>query len=166
MTVPEPRPGAAEPFDEEDAALLARLRAVYDRHDPPPAGLTDWITLALSLDDIDVQMCRLTSELTAVATRAGEDSASTITFENNDLTIMLRLEERGDGQLRVDGWIAPAAEYDVEVHTGGRVLTASADEHGRFAVDLVPRGLAQLVLRPFRSPPGGGSATVTQSVVL
>lgn len=166
MTVPEPRPGAAEPFDEEDAALLARLRAVYDRHDPPPAGLTDWVTLALSLDDIDVQVGRLTSELTAVATRAGEDSASTITFENSDLTIMLRLEERGDGQLRVDGWIAPAAEYDVEIHIGGRVLTASADEHGRFAVALVPRGLAQLVLRPFRSPPGGGRATVTQSVVL
>jgi hypothetical protein len=166
MTMPEPRPGAAGPFDDEDAALLARLRAVYDRHDPPPAGLTDWVTLALSLDDIDVQVCRLTSDLNALATRAGEDSASTITFENNDLTIMLRLEERGDGQLRVDGWIAPAAEYDVEIRTGGRILTTRADGYGRFAVDLVPRGLAQMVLRPLQSSPGGRRATVTQPVVL
>jgi hypothetical protein len=166
MTTPDPRPGPAGPFDEEDAAVLARLRAAYDRHDPPPAWLGDWVTLALSLDDIDVQVCRLTSELAAVATRAGDDSASTITFESNDLTIMLRLEERGDGQLRIDGWIAPAAEYDVELRSGSRILTASADEHGRFAVDLVPRGLAQLVLRPLRTSPEGRRVTVTQSVVL
>jgi hypothetical protein len=159
-------PDATEPFDEDDAALLAQLRTVFDRHDPPPEGLVDWVTLALSLEDIDVQMCRLTSEMSAVATRAGADAASTITFENNDLTVMLRLEEHIDGQLRVDGWLAPAAVYDVEIRTGERILTAAADEHGRFAFDNVPRGLAQLVLRPASISAEGRRTTVTQPVVL
>ena len=155
-----------EPFDETDVALLAQLRAVYDRHDPPPSGLVDWVTLVLSLDDMDVQMCRLTSELSALATRTGEENASTITFENSDLTIMLRLEERGDGQLRVDGWIAPATEQDVEIRTGEQTLTTQADTHGRFAFDRVPRGLAHLILRSPRSRTEGRRTIVTQPVVL
>jgi hypothetical protein len=166
MTRPHPEPAADGPLDDEDAALLGRLRAAWDQRDPVPAGLADWVTLALSLEDIDVQVARLSSELTALASRAGEDAAITITFENNDLTVMLRIEERAGGQLRVDGWIAPAAEHDVELRTGGRILATAADGHGRFSLDPVPRGLAQLVLRPVRGPAEGRRATITQSVVL
>ena len=159
-------PSATEPLDDNDAAVLARLRAAHDRRDPPPAGLSDWITLALSLEDIDVQMVRLTSELSELSVRDGGSSASTITFESHDLTVMLRLEEAADHHLRVDGWVAPAAAHDVELRTGSTTLTTSSDEHGRFSLDRVPHGLALLLLLPTGDDRPGGRATITQAVVL
>jgi hypothetical protein len=166
MTPSEPLRDAVEPFDEDDVEVLDQLRAAFDERDPVPEGLTDWVTLALSLDVVDVQIARLSSEPLALATRASEDTAHTITFENNDVTVMLRLEEHVDAHLRVDGWIAPAGAYDVEIRTGERILSTVADEFGRFAFDQVARGLAHVVLRPHHAQQEGGRAIVTQPVFL
>jgi hypothetical protein len=166
MTPNESHRDAAEPLDDGDVTLLEQLREAYDERDPVPDGLTDWVTLALSLDVVDVQMCRLTSEPPVLATRAGDDSAHTITFENDEVTVMLRLERHGDHLLRVDGWIAPAGGYDVEIRSGEEILNTAADEFGRFAFDAVTPGMAHLVLRPLSGVPGARRAIVTQPVFL
>lgn len=166
MTPSDPLRDAVEPFDEADADVLDQLRAAFEERDPVPDGLTDWVTLALSLDAVDVQIARVAPPPLALSTRANEDTAHTITFENNDVTVMLRLEEHVDAHLRVDGWIAPAGAFDVELRTGERVLSTTADEFGRFAFDQVARGLAHIVLRPLPAQEEGGRAIVTQPVFL
>jgi hypothetical protein len=154
-----------EPLDASDADLLEQIAALYDELDPCPDDLADWVSTVLSLEDIDAQMCRLTSDLSTL-TREGEDAATTITFENSELTVMLRLQDLGDGGLRVDGWIAPGDAREVELRLDNIVHTAQADAQGRFSFVRVPHGLAHLVLRPPAGQRPGRPTTVTQRVVL
>jgi hypothetical protein len=166
MTGPDRLSPEHEPFDASDAELLEQIAALYSELDPCPDDLADWVVTALSIEDIDVQMCRLTSDLAALTTRDGEDAATTITFENSELTVMLRLQELGDGGLRVDGWIAPGEEREVELRLGHVVHTTHSDAQGRFAFVRVQHGLAHLVLRPPAGLRAGRPTTVTQRVVL
>ena len=53
-----------------------------------------------------------------------------------------------DWRLRIDGWVAPAVRAAVELRTGAGTHRADTDDDGRFVLTSVPRGLAQLVLRP------------------
>jgi hypothetical protein len=165
MSGPDHLPLEHEPFDASDAELLEQIAELYGRLDPSPDDLADWVVTALSLEDIDVQMCRLTTDLSAL-TREGGDAATTITFENSELTVMLRLQELGDGGLRVDGWIAPGDEREVELRLDSGVHTTHSDAQGRFSFVRVPHGLAHLVLRPPASQRPGRPTTVTQRVVL
>jgi hypothetical protein len=73
--------------------------------------------------------------------------------------VLISIVARPDGQVRIDGWLAPAAALQVELRlpepAPSRVATA--DEAGRFVFDRVPRGIAQLLVQP---PPGGTAPRV------
>ena len=68
---------------------------------------------------------------------------------------LLQLEPDDDGddhravaeRVRIDGWIAPGAGVQVEIHTSGGERTAIADANGRFVFDDVHRGPLQFLLR-------------------
>ena len=156
-------PGADEPIDGIDVALLAELRELYGEVDPMAADLVERIQFALALEDLDVEVFRASTEAGALPGVRGAEETRTITFDSDSLTIMFSISPAGAAAVRLDGWLAPPAPHRVELRTGSGTMETSADADGRFAVDDVPHGLAQLVVHP-----AGGSArsVVTPSVVL
>ncbi len=61
---------------------------------------------------------------------------------------MIRIDPNRDGTVRVDGWLAPPQRREIEIKTAADPLSVSSDEQGRFAFAQVPRGTAQLIVRP------------------
>jgi hypothetical protein len=163
MTLPDGHPVRADaPLDDQDLALLAELRGLYDHVDPVPDGLVQQIHFALALDsfDIDVLRPRSGGQL-ALATR-GEEQTRTITFDTERLTIMISISATGKDQVRIDGWLAPPAAHPIELRHVGGSLTTVADDQGRFVLDLVPHGTAQIVVRPGPA----GHVVATPSIVV
>ena len=163
--------GVGAPLDAVDRAILSGLWEIYEQVDPVPPHLTDWLTARVAMDDIDTQICRLI-EASPAAVRAAENEATTITFQSTDLTIMLRVDRRSDGSLRVDGWLAPAGASEVELRGDAMTWRTRSDDNGRFSFDNVMPGVAHLVVRTASGGPGDASmggrrpAAMTQSVVL
>jgi hypothetical protein len=156
--------GADEPLDGGDLAILAGIRDAFTGVDPMPADLVKRILFALALEDADVEVCRLREELGMPVGVRGDEASRTVTFDSDSLTVMVTIG--GDGEaVRLDGWIAPAGHWAVEVRTGDGPVAAIADGMGRFVVDGLPHGLAQLVVR---SRPGEVRIrpVVTPSIVI
>jgi hypothetical protein len=160
MTLPD----ADMPLDEQDLALLAELRALYEATDPVPAGLVEQVHFALALESFDVEVLRQRSapEL-ALATR-GEEQSRTITFDTESLTIMISISSAEADGVRFDGWLAPPAPHRIEVRTETGSLVTTADDQGRFVVDLIPHGMAQIVVRPDEH--ASGPVVATPSIVV
>src|SRR6266851_1169619 len=170
MTAPDADrvPSADEPLDDVDFGLLDDIRELFEAADPMPADLPERIRFFLALRDLEIEVARLAAEedLAAVAVRGAEQSR-TITFDSDSLTIMIRIEANQDGTARVDGWLAPSQCRDIEMRTASESLVVASDEQGRFAFTRVPRGSAQLVVRPAdRGPAGAGRSVVTPALIL
>lgn len=146
-------------LDNRDLAVLDDLRAMFRRDDPMPADLPERIRFALALRDLDAEVARLAAEedprLLAVR---GAEQSRTVTFDSDSLTIMIRIDPNRNGTVRVDGWLAPAQCREVEMQTAAGPLRVASDEQGRFAFDSVPRGTAQLVVRPAGPEAGADGA--------
>jgi hypothetical protein len=158
---------ADAPLDERDTAVLAELAATYSAVDPPPSDLDARVSFALALQhgDLELEVARLTEDvLVGAGTRAAEQPR-TMTFDCPSLTLMVAVVVLPRDQRRIDGWLAPAGPLVVDVRVGGSAAvtqTVTADAAGRFVVDSVPAGLAQLTVHLPRSP----RAVVTPAVVL
>lgn len=137
------------PLDDDDQAILDRLAAVHALLDPPPADLDERVTFAITLDDLDAEVARL-SEQQTVGSGARGDRTHTITFDADSRAVMVTIVARPDGLVRIDGWLAPAAAMRVELRLPGppRSRVVTADAAGRFVFDGVPHGIAQLLVRP------------------
>ena len=146
---PEER-DAAEPLGPDDVALLGRLGAVFDRHDPVPSGLVGRLEFALTLDALETEVATfLQVDLAPSGTRAADTEAvRTVTFTSETLDTMVTLTDAPDGTVRVDGWIAPGAAMLVELLLDGARLEVHADEDGRFVLEAVPKGLVKFALHP------------------
>ena len=159
MTPPEQDAAeVAQPLDEVDLMLLDGIRDLFDAVDPMPADLVSRVQFALALEDVDVEVFRLRDELGLTAAARGDEQSRTVTFDSENLTIMISISAEED-TVRLDGWIAPASSCTVEARTRSGPVTTRTDEHGRFVLEGVPHGLAQLVVHP-----ASGGATV-RSVV-
>lgn len=156
--------GVAEPLDDWDAMVLDSVRDLFDRVDPMPADLVSRVQFALALEDLDVEVFRLREELGLAATRGDDEQSRTITFDSENLTIMISISAEHD-TVRLDGWIAPASSCTVEARTRTGPVTTRTDEHGRFVLERLPHGLAQLVVHPAN---GGATvrSVVTPSIVI
>jgi hypothetical protein len=153
------------PLDDLDLALLDRVREMYQAADPMPEDLPERICFLLALRDLEVEVARLAAgqDLLVPAARGAEQSR-TITFDSDSMSIMIRIDANGDGTVRVDGWLAPPQRAGIELKTSAsaEALRASSDEKGRFAFARVPRGTAQLMVRPEAQ----GRAVVTPALIL
>jgi hypothetical protein len=150
-----------------DEALLAEVRMLYEGADPIPDDLVERVQFAISLEDLDLEVLRLTEGEPDLVGARGDEEARTITFDCDSLTIMIRLAVTDAGAVRVDGWLAPPAAHRVEMRTVADRLVTDADGDGRFVFDGVPRGLAQLVVRSGADGgPGTGRSVVTPSIVV
>jgi hypothetical protein len=148
------------PLDEADFALLDQLRDLYAAADPMPDDLPERLTFSLALRDLEAEVARLAAEEDRpLLTARGPEQSRTITFDSDSLTIMIRIDLNRDGSARVDGWLAPAQRREVEIKTPAEALSVTSDDQGRFAFASVPRGMAQIVVRP----DGGGASGTTAS---
>jgi hypothetical protein len=169
VTLPDsPLPSADAPIDELDVAILADVRDLFAAADPVPGDLVDRVLFAVALADFDLEVCQVhaASELAMAGDRA-EEPSRTITFDGDSLTVMVTVNPTEDGTVRLDGWLAPAAAFRVELRTVDGLMSTTADDGGRFVLDHVPHGLAQLVVRPSEDALASGlKGVVTPSIVL
>jgi hypothetical protein len=145
MNANDPSP---EELSRSDAELLDQLQAMWESRDPVPEGLVERVTFAIGLDDLDVEMMRLTEEVLVPAGARGAEHVRTITFGGESITVMVTVSQEGHEAFRLDGWLAPAAALSIELRRSEGSVRTSSDEGGRFVFEEVPAGLAQLVLHP------------------
>ena len=156
------------PLDDTDLAVLAELRDMFQAADPMPPDLPERIRFSLALRDLEVEVARLVAdeEQELLAAR-GPEQSRTITFDSDSLTIMIRIDLNRDGTARVDGWLAPAQSREIEMKTAAGTLSVASNRQGRFAFAAVPRGTAQLIVRPAEpGPAGSGRSVVTPALIL
>lgn len=151
--------GELGPLDEVDAGLLRELRETANRVDPIPAGFTDRVKFALTVQALHAEVAELTQGDLAL-TRGGDgalegdvdgdaaDQTSTMTFSSDSVSIMVTVTPDGSGDLaRVDGWLTcDTAEVELLRPTGPSRTVSVTD--GRFVIAEVRPGPAQLVVRP------------------
>jgi hypothetical protein len=158
---------ADEPLDDTDFRLLDGIRDMFAVADPMPADLPERIRFRLALRDLEIEVARITEEEQELAGIRGAELSRTITFDSDSLTIMIRIDANRDGTVRVDGWLAPPQRREIEMKTAAESLTVSCDDQGRFAFTQVPRGTAQLMVRPAeQGPDGAGRSVVTPALIL
>jgi hypothetical protein len=158
-------PPADEPLDDSDFGLLGEIRDLFAAADPMPPELPERIRFYLAFRDLEIEVARLAAEPDELAVAArGTEQSRTITFDSETLTIMIRIDANQDGTVRVDGWLAPSQRREVEMKCSAEPLCVTTDEQGRFAFARVPRGTAQLVVRPAR-PDGAGRSVVTPALI-
>lgn len=157
--------GQLDRFDEE---ILNQIMDAYAAADPMPTDLPERIRFSLELRDLEIEVARLAARESrpALASR-GEEQSRTVTFDSESLTIMIRIDSNGDGTVRVDGWLAPPQRREIEMKTESSPLMACTDDQGRFAFAIVPRGTAQMIVRPAKAGPSGATrSVVTPALVL
>lgn len=158
-------PGAEEPLDDADQAVLDDIQSLYSNMDPLPADLLTRVRFAVDLEDVELELFRL-AETDLVCVR-GEPPKRTVTFDSADLSLMVSVTEQPDSTLVIDGWVAPAGHHQVELRTMGDRCCVTADEHGRFVLTGVRPGLAQFVVGPAAPATDGRDRSfVTPSIVL
>ena len=152
---------AEEPLDALDEAVLHEVALLLDRVDPVPTDLVDRLQFALALDEVYAEVARITrlSE-DALAVRSDPDTATrteTVTFSAERFTAMVTVSRAAPEQVRLDGWLTPATTVRVRVRMQEGTAETVSDASGRFVVEGLPEGFAQLTFEPV----GPGGTVVT-----
>jgi len=145
-------------MDPLDSEILERIA----RFDPPPPDLDDRVLFAIELGSLEAEVAHRAEEaLAGSGARATGERTRTVTFDADSRSVMITVIERPDNLVRIDGWLAPGAALRVELRRPepAPVRTVTADATGRFVIDEVPHGLAQLLVH-------GDPRVVTPSLVL
>lgn len=141
----EPNASENEPLDDLDAEILAALKAAHGELDPMPAHLDDLVLLAVDGAAVDAELAQLVEDARAEA-RSG-DRVRTLRFESELGSLFVSVVEVRAGVVRIDGWLAPPAPATVRLRTPDAPdVEVQANESGRFAVEEVRQGAAQLVV--------------------
>jgi hypothetical protein len=130
-----------------DAVLLDRLREMWQRHDPVPTELVERVLFTLDLEGLEFELMLRHDAQEPVGARTAE-TATTVTFSSESLTVMVTVSATGPAARRLDGWIAPGAALRVELRTVRGIRHGVADSDGRFSFDAVPAGLVQISIHP------------------
>jgi hypothetical protein len=138
------------PLDGEDKAILDRLAVIHGLLDPLPAELHERVRFAITLDEVNVEVARLSEDLLVGSGARTSDRTRTITFDAESRTLMIMVVDRADGLVRLDGWLAPSAALRVELRLPEPAPSqiVLSNDAGRFVFDGVPHGQAQLVVHP------------------
>ncbi|MEO6790932.1 MAG: carboxypeptidase regulatory-like domain-containing protein [Ornithinibacter sp.] len=141
---------AAEPLDEIDERILVSLADILATNDPVPAGLTDDVKFALTVQALHAEVAELQQiGAESAFARSEYTHTQTLTFSAESLSVMVTLSPIDDDEVRIDGWVTGHdSPVHVEIRGAAQSLTATVDEDGRFTVDPVLRGLVRFVFLP------------------
>lgn len=158
----------ATPTDEQ---LLAAVRELLDRIDPPPADLADGVLARLDVEDLELEyelLSLVDAGSLAGAVRSAPDTEAdesvTLEFAGATYRVLLRIDTV-DGVRRVDGWVMPAVPLRVSLvpDSEGPVAdysesrSTTPDDNGRFEFARVERGRFRVWLHP-EQPTAGDSS--------
>lgn len=145
VTTPDNARDPLAPLDDLDTTILAGVRQYWESHDPIPPALVEHIQFAIDLNAADLEVSRLVGMEQLAAARADEHTRL-VTFQSDSLTVMITIDPRRDGSIRIDGWLTPQASHRIELRIGPSTLSTNSDGNGRFALDAVPAGIMQLIV--------------------
>jgi hypothetical protein len=128
-----------------DAALFARMRAMWEEVDPAPADLIDRMVAAVAVEDLSREYALLTLVDGELAAVRGDTDTATLQFSDGDTSILLHVTAPSEETRRIDGWV-DATALAVRLIQGDREWSADPGEHGRFAFDSVTPGVSRLRL--------------------
>jgi hypothetical protein len=126
-----------------DAALFARMRAMWDEIDPAPADLVDRMVAAVAVEDLSREYALLTLVSGDLAAVRGETDTATLQFSDGDTSILLHVTAPEERQRRIDGWV-DAAALAVKLVQGDGEWSAELGAHGRFAFEDVKPGVSRI----------------------
>jgi hypothetical protein len=154
---------AGEPLDAADVQVLEEVARVFDQVDPVPPDLVDRVRFSLALDEMYSEVARITRmSVDALAVRSeptAEVRTETLTFSADELTVMVSISRGGRTGLRIDGWVAPPAPTTVQLRLQDETRELVTDESGRFVLEEVPDGFAQMTFRPLSDEDRGSVVT-------
>jgi hypothetical protein len=157
---------ADEPMDASDVRLLGEVAQLLSTVDPVPDDLVDRIRFSLALDEMHAEIASITrmeaDELAVRGEPAAGTRTETLTFSSDSLTAMVTVARTGPGQVRLDGWLAPPAALRIQLRMQEGHREVVADESGRFVVEGLSEGFAQLSFHP----PAGDVADQGAGVVV
>jgi len=126
-----------------DAALFARMRAMWQDVDPMPAELVDRMVAAVAVEDLSREYALLTLVSGELAAVRGEADTATLQFSDGTTSVLVHVTVTEDGARRIDGWV-DAAALAVKLVQGEREWTAELGAHGRFAFEEVKPGVSRI----------------------
>jgi hypothetical protein len=141
---------AAQPLDDLDRSILDTVAEVFRAADPVPAGLTEDIKFALTVQAMHAEVAELqrVGAESALA-RSEYTQTQTLTFSAETLSVMVTMSPIDADEVRVDGWVTGHdSTVRVELRAGARTVSADVDDDGRFTLDPAPRGLVRFVFLP------------------
>ena len=154
---------AEQPIDAADVSVLQEVAALYEHADPVPADLVDRVKFSLALDEMFSEVARITRmSVDALAVRnepTSEVRTETLTFSADELTVMVSISRGGRDGLRIDGWVAPPGPTSVQLRLQDETRELVTDESGRFVLEGVPEGFAQMTFRPVSGEERGSVVT-------
>ncbi|MET0860267.1 MAG: hypothetical protein ABW091_04480 [Microbacterium sp.] len=128
-----------------DAALFARMRAMWQDIDPAPADLVDRMVAAVAVEDLSREYALLTLVTGDLAAVRGDTDTATLQFSDGTTSVLVHVTVTEDGARRIDGWV-DATALAIRLVQGEREWSTDSGEHGRFAFDSVPAGVSRLRL--------------------
>lgn len=138
-----------------DDAIVAELRDLAVRADPPPPELAETARSALALRRVDREVATMAAlaelaydsvddELALSGVR-GDTGPRLLTFEGGDVSVEIEVAAASaTGQLRLVGQLVPPQPGDVDVRHPEGVITTEADDLGRFRCEGFPSGPVSL----------------------
>jgi len=149
---------AEQPLDTLDESVLGEVAALLTQVDPVPDDLIERVQFSLALDEVYAEVAHITRlSGDALAVRGEPDSATrteTLTFSAERLTAMVTVSRAAPEQVRLDGWLAPGAVLRVRVRMQEGTAETVSDESGRFILEGLPEGFAQLTFEPVEGEAG------------
>ena len=149
---------AEEPMDAIDDAVLREVALLLEQVDPVPADLVERVQFSLALDEVYAEVAHITRlSDDALAVRGEPDTGTrteTLTFSAERLTAMVTVSRAAPEQVRLDGWLAPAAVLRIRVRMQEGSADTVSDESGRFVLEGLPEGFAQLTFEPVQGAAG------------
>jgi hypothetical protein len=143
--------------DEDDDAILARLRTIAAHTDAVPDAVLAAARASIETRDLDSELAALIADSAATtpaqtfeAVRSGSPAGVAerlLSFEGAGVQVELEVVRGGDGLTLIGQLVGVEPGECVIERAGGRAETVHLDELGRFLAEGVPAGPARLRCR-------------------
>lgn len=150
----------------DDEGLLAALREVLGRSDPPPDWSAELAKSSYGLRAVDAELAALTSDSGLAAAGSGVRSGAAprlAVFDTGDLSLEIEIEpSTRAGSWRLVGQLIPASPARIQIRQQqAEPVWVDADDLGRFAADHLAGGsLSLMCMRE------GARAAVTEWIAI